>query len=839
MAHTPTSDDAPSPRPGPRPRSRPLGPLTPVLDLFSSVWFGIAILAFLFVYMSIGSAAYQVRQMRLFEMTEFEWFHWWPFDLSIALLCITLTVTTIRRIRLNLVNLGVWMIHAGIVILCLGSVVYFKFKIEGDTPVFRRQVIIASPGHGRVDLVALPGARAEVGAGDKRWLYEVVETRPDWPILTGEHKDTRVYSVSVKVTTPTGEFVRQLLDGFPQYTEDVIPGKGRAIKTTGKRLVDDSVSMSLGPMPQEWFYLVNTWALYVRHADAPGAPRWSQRPIRGLPRYNDYVSSVDDVFPPPPSLDDTPVEPHPLSIGLEPAGPDDPLAGATVRVTGYLRYAVQDTRLAPLPGPGAGAAEVNPALYLRLRAPGGEVRGYQLAALDPEHATAENGQVAFRWVSSEGEIDQHVRPSEGRLRIEIPAAKASFEVKVERPAPGAEPAFTDAPGAPGHAYRIREVIDNLPMSDGRTISLVVVDLRTPEKTITRWVAENPAITQDFEESAEGHALRAPDAAVAMIYRAARAAPRIAFVGRPAPGEPGGVALEALIGRADGGADRVPARVGASVEIGEGLSVDVLHATAYSRHETRPAIVPVSQRDKDAQNSFSMIRVEATIGGETQSRWLPFNQYLFDDSSFVYQGRFKRESAFFDLPGGGRAEVIFGRERLPLPAPVQLEDFRLVAHVGGYTGEMASIRDWESVLRFVQPPRASGEPYRFTDAMQVRVNEPVEFAGMRFFQAMWDPPQAARFEGDASTAGLNFTGLGVGNRRGVVTQLAGCCIMVTGMLYAFYAKPILKRRRRERALREAAAGASGERAAGVVRERLGGSRVTVGAGAMEGTVEATA
>jgi hypothetical protein len=63
-------------------------------------------------------------------------------------------------------------------------------------------------------------------------------------------------------------------------------------------------------------------------------------------------------------------------------------------------------------------------------------------------------------------------------------------------------------------------------------------------------------------------------------------------------------------------------------------------------------------------------------------------------------------------------------------------------------------------------------------------------------------------------------------------------MVTGMLYAFYAKPILKRRRRERALRDAAAGVYGERAAGVVRERFGGTPEPVGAGAIDGTVEAT-
>lgn len=838
-----------------------MGVLTPALDLFSSVWFGIGLLAFLFVYMSVGSAAYQVRQMRWFEMTEFEWFHWWPFDVAVGLLCVTLTVTTVRRIRLNVVNLGVWMIHTGIVVLCVGSVVYFKMKVEGDTPVFRRQVIIDAPGHGRIDLVALPGARAEVGRGPTQRVYEVVETRPDWPILSGEHEGKRVFSVSVKVTAPEGEFVRQLLDGFPQYTEDVIPGKGRAVKTTGKRLVDETLAMSLGPMPQEWFYLVNTWALYAREVgpSGPGGPTghgWAQRPIRGLPRYNDYVSSVDDVFPAAPSADDPLLRPSPLSIETRTTSDatHDPLAGARVRVTGYLRYAVMDTRLIPT---NQTEGEPNPALFVRLSVAGGETRTYQLAALDPEHSSAEGGQLVFRWAESEADVEAMATPAEGRLSIAVGlpgGGRATAEARVERPAAGTEAAFVPIEGAAGWSYRIREVIDNLPMSDGRVMSLAIVDVRTPEKSFTRWVADNPAATRDFDESGSAESLRAPDASVTMTYRAARAAPRLAFAAVRDASAAGGARLEALVGKSDGTAERRAVRLGESFRIGEGLSAEALHFAPYARHETRPAIVPASQRDKDAGTAFAMARVEVTADGATESKWIPFNQYVFDDTSFMYHGRFRRDAAEFSLPGGRRVEVIFGRERMPLPAPVQLDDFRLVSHVGGFTGEMASIRDWESVLRFVQPPKREGEPYQFTYAMTVRVNEPVEFAGMRFFQAMWDPPQAPRFEGDVSTAGLNFTGLGVGNRRGVMTQLAGCTLMVAGMLYAFYVKPEVKRRRRERALREAAAGRFGEEAARRARAATSGIALEessapagaagvgaggrYGAGAMDGTVEAT-
>ena len=42
--------------------------------------------------------------------------------------------------------------------------------------------------------------------------------------------------------------------------------------------------------------------------------------------------------------------------------------------------------------------------------------------------------------------------------------------------------------------------------------------------------------------------------------------------------------------------------------------------------------------------------------------------------------------------------------------------------------------------------------------------------------------------------MNYTGLGIGNRNGVWIQLAGCCLMVAGMIFAFYVKPFMKRRR---------------------------------------------
>src|SRR3972149_424994 len=110
-----------NPVPTAHPPSRPrAGLFAAVSNLFSSVWLGVFWAVLLFIYCSIGSALPALPHVPALEMTEFEWFHWWPFNVLMVLLCSTLIVVTVRRIPLRLVNAGVWMIHTGIIVLCIG-----------------------------------------------------------------------------------------------------------------------------------------------------------------------------------------------------------------------------------------------------------------------------------------------------------------------------------------------------------------------------------------------------------------------------------------------------------------------------------------------------------------------------------------------------------------------------------------------------------------------------------------------------------------------------------------------------------------------------------------------
>ena len=72
---------------------------------------------------------------------------------------------------------------------------------------------------------------------------------------------------------------------------------------------------------------------------------------------------------------------------------------------------------------------------------------------------------------------------------------------------------------------------------------------------------------------------------------------------------------------------------------------------------------------------------------------------------------------------------------------------------------------------------------------VSVNDPKSYGNYWFFQSQWDPPSA-------ESQGLNYTVLGVGNREGVFAMLFGTCVTVLGMLWAFYVKPTIKRKRQQ-------------------------------------------
>jgi hypothetical protein len=817
MSGSPSSDGSPTAPAAARPAR---GPVTAVLDLFSSVRFGIVLLSLLFVYMSVGSAGIlypvhpnifhpaawrheQMRQWRPFEMTEFEWFHWWPFDLLLVLLAANITITTLRRIPRNAVHAGAWIVHAGLLLMMLGGWIYFGTKVEGDAPVIRRRVVAtlanAGPDGPRVEMIASPGQTATLDAGDRRYLLEVVDIDPEWELMSEGAKGERTYSVNVSVRQETQEgsqtFLRQLLAGHPGLTEDLlVTGDGgqpmrRAVKETGKPLVDEALALSLEYDPAEWFYLKNdfqkAFALFVRR---PGESQWVERRIEGLPLYNDYVASREEVSE---FAGEPPMPIDPIDVAVPATDPADPAPSTELRLTGYLRYAIERTQFLPA-GPGA---PFDPVAILTLAADDGSRSPYTLKALDPRRNKADRGLVQFRAIRDESELERLRRPP--ALVIRVPGAGVEVREPLREVALGRTDADFVKIGETGYAYRVIAVQDDIVLSRG-TASVAIVELETPRGAFRRWVFDQPALTRDVTEESlarlrtgepdpHGGALVA-DPSVEVRYEPGHGIALLTLVAGPGPER-----LRLVSALDEGEPTVIDLEKGRGTNLPAGLVLRVDDYLPSAVEVTKPLVIPKRQRDRDAGLQFTMAKLESPGPAGPESRWLPYHIYPFEGEREVLR-RYPYRPTRIRLADGSELEVMLSRQRLPMPSEVALEEFILTAHVGGFTGETSTIRDYTSSLRFRDGPDAP-----WSDPVPSSVNKPATWKGFSYFQAQWDPPDPVRESAPRASRGLNYTVLGVANRNGVWTMLVGTVVSCLGMMYAFYVKPALRRKRLEEAL----------------------------------------
>lgn len=735
----------------------------------NNVWFGIGTLTSIFIYSSIGSALPPVRQHPWFDMTEMEWFHWWPFDLLIVVLCVNMIVVTLKQIPLRWINAGVWTIHTGIITLALGSMYYFGTKLEGDVPVFRRRVVIRVPGQAEeATLVVRPNNQVRVGSGEDAHHFTVSQIFPDWKIASGADQGKSAFMAWIEVVTPTQKFTRQLLAGFPQYTEDILPDRTRAVKTLGRQLVDDTVALSLDYEPQTEFYLMDSAAMFLRPV---GAKTWVQRPIQGLPRYHEHLASPDQVYQVP---GDEPLPLRPINVSVPATDPKDPLADVDLHITSYLRYAHMVTRWRD------GGDRLYPYARLTLSSGPDASVDYELVAFDPQRNSTENGKIVFRWVDSPAAVDRLVASPRASLTFKSPAVEGGITVSLDAlgNALGETAEFRPIEGT-DLAFRVKNVVRNLLTQSaeqpGELMSVAAVEIKTPQRTLTRFVADLPGRSRDVAD--DGRMLP-PDPVVDVSFDPGVDALLTVLTGS------GGVGTWALLRQEDGTLQKVAVPPRESVAVRGKVRLTIRDLFLNGVEDTRPQVVPLAQRERDARELFSMIRVDLAGKSWREQHWLEFNRYAFTSEEYAIPRRLAYNPTRLALPDGRQVEFMFSRERRPLPAPIALETFELATHAGGYTGVTTTIRDFISLLRFKTP---SG----WTDPVTMSSNNPASMGGYWYFQSQWDPP-------GQGYAGMNYTGLGVGNRNGVHVQLVGCCIAVSGMIFAFYVKPIIRRRKQEAA-----------------------------------------
>jgi len=86
-----------------------------------------------------------LRQLPGIEMSEIEFYAWWPFKAVLYLFVLNMVTATVRRIEFRFENIGVLTVHTGIVTLALGSLTYDSAKVEGDMILGRMPADATNP----------------------------------------------------------------------------------------------------------------------------------------------------------------------------------------------------------------------------------------------------------------------------------------------------------------------------------------------------------------------------------------------------------------------------------------------------------------------------------------------------------------------------------------------------------------------------------------------------------------------------------------------------------------------------------------------------------------------
>lgn len=222
-----------------------------------------------------------------------------------------------------------------------------------------------------------------------------------------------------------------------------------------------------------------------------------------------------------------------------------------------------------------------------------------------------------------------------------------------------------------------------------------------------------------------------------------------------------------------------------------LELDVERADGVIRHEWVQE-VPPQRRDRRAgeAGTFQVVTVRLRRADEwEQIVQVPFTQWS-DQAPWRF-GEVRVPGA--DVP----VRLQLGNTRRRIPTIVQLDRFELVPYAGDFTTQ-STMRDFKSHLTLIDSATGRETP------ATAHLNSPVYFKSpvssgvlgkiwphdsWLLYQAQWDPE------------GQQFTVLGVGNRPGSTTMTFACVMIVSGLLYAFYAKPIIIRRMKEKALAE--------------------------------------
>lgn len=703
-------------------------------------------------YASIFSALPQVRGA--VEVTEMGAFRHPLFVSFIALFCVTLIVTTLTRIRFNLINLGVWTVHTGLLLLGGGAAWYFGTKVEGD-------VLLRSP---QIELISISGTNsrsiAEVLANKgERWSQNM-------PAFGGK--------VNLEVIETAGAGTTPVQSAKVRVTLGDQPAKEVALSVPDSPLaaVSDRLALRLQTFkPASTFYDDEVAALHYRKMGEKDAGR-GVAAMYGLPlhreRYLDEGYVLRDVAGAPsptkrtsPVIAGTPISTAWFEQWRMPLALETPDLPFEVTVTGYVPY-IRDMELTAA---GGGNAEY-PAMTYSLVFGRSRVRE-SLFAFDPGLSLSKQANLEFRWAQSAAEQMALFSPMQG-----------SDELVIETLEPPTKKIVSITEGAKikveGTDYELSVIgLDaNWPlMSPGfeKARSPVArIDVKSPSKSYNRTVVQRfPQLSQDIDEKGVRHREGPYDPNLKLTYRSSSSGWAILAAG------PGLTPMIGMFGL-DGKVRPIALDRGkpAAIPTSEGelqFTLEELFDKGQMRH--LPVIEPIELRRPGLSREASAIRVKLKGKGDkagwSESRWIPFSAYP-DEEDESHPMR-------VSMPGDPSVyELIYSR--MPRALECELAPQKLTTTF--FPGRMSATA-WRSDFLVADKGGNMRPEY-------VETNQTATVGQFTFFQS------------GAAKNGWSYTVLGVGTREAIAPQVIGCFLITLGSMYAFYVKPILKRRKAEQA-----------------------------------------
>lgn len=718
-------------------------------------------------------SAYEARTIRrlpVLEMTELQFYAWWPMRLVLLLFVTNMVVATFRRIEFTFKNLGVLTVHSGIVLIALGSLFYGRFKQEGDTILWASRS--AEPGvpgdpqvafYDREDVVLYvaqtlaEGGVTRPGAvpGHPAWEQRRLRRLPrynDYNLFAGLDESARsLWSVT----------------GADRAWKDD-PGLPLSQRVPGgaSGLVDPDIQLRI--------------VGYASYAEAgedlvevpvdPSQPipaGFVAEPLRTIELY----SRLEQQLPEGHSADDG--HNHP------PPDPTKPI----------FRYSLS-------PGSPAGRISDNDAFGVEYT----------------------EGMVEARWTALSAPIPPGTQQA---LIIEIPREQGVYYNALPI-VPGVKRVLSDT----GFSVRVKEIMPEPPFPiitpgyEGATCAVAIVEVEapaigdTPAETYERWVYHRfPEIAQDMlsdVDPASGRpARRDADPAIRLtLIDASRLQVYI-------DGRPDGSAR--AIVRQPRGELRVIDNIdpGGKLEnIVDKIDLKLAERWDHARTFERPVPVPVKDRrtDRIGTHDESLMAVEVSLpSGWSRVVWLPFTRYMHI--------RGLNTERDVNLPDGRQVRLAFGRLQLPLPDfRLRLVDFEMIAY-----DHRGAPRDYQSIVR-VEPnsKTASFEAYEHVTKLNNPLRAPYHWSEDRSWlsnsmmrlasgvnprqfklsqsgwdQAGWNESQKLVDAGQLEKPRASFTILGVGNNPGIHIIALGSILIGVGTPWAFYVKPWLVRREKAR------------------------------------------